>query len=60
MRLLLQGGMAAWVRESVQYLDEPRTPVASGIQELRVAYPHDLHAEAISILAGMLLREVAQ
>jgi hypothetical protein len=59
MKLVLQSGIAAWARTSVQYLDESRTPVASDAQKEPMPYPHDLRSEAISILAGMLLREVA-
>jgi hypothetical protein len=55
MRLFLQSGMAAWLRASSEYLRESRTPVATRRQEPLVRYPFDLRAEAISILAGMIL-----
>jgi hypothetical protein len=55
MRLFLQSGMAAWLHAASEYLRESRTPVATRRQEPLVRYPIDLRAEAVSILAGMIL-----
>ena len=56
MKLFLQSGMASWLRAASEYLRESRTPVATRRQEPLVRYPFDLRAEAISILAGMILK----
>jgi hypothetical protein len=55
MRLFLQRGMAFWLRAACEYLGESRTPVATRREDPIVRYPLDLRAEAISILAGMIL-----
>jgi len=55
MRLFLQSGMAAWLRAASEYLGESRPPVATRRQDPVVRYPIDLRAEAVSILAGMIL-----
>jgi hypothetical protein len=55
MRLFLQSGMAAWLRTASEYLGESRIPVATRREDSHVPYPFDLRAEAISILAGMIL-----
>jgi hypothetical protein len=52
MRLFLQSGMAAWLHKASEYLRESPTPVATRRED---PYPFDLRAEAVSILAGMIL-----
>jgi hypothetical protein len=55
MRLFLQSGMAAWLRTASEYLGESRMPIVIRREDTHVPYSFDLRAEAVSILAGMIL-----